>query len=112
MGPQGAAPLIGNELRGAVVPFYGGVADERGGRDVHSIHRPSEQGRFLNSRNSMTLHFYSPSTDAEAIDLLASSPVPLDPPTQHRYRTPAHLVDTFGTGRRRPSWVWAVRDDV
>lgn len=60
----------------------------------------------------MTLHFYSPTTDAEAIDLLLSSPAPLDSPTQRRFRTELHLLDAFGTGRRRPEWVWAVRDDA
>lgn len=59
----------------------------------------------------MTLQFYSPATDSEAIDLLASSPVPLDSPTQQRFRTELHLLDAFGTGRRRPDWVWAVRDE-
>ncbi|MFC6705277.1 GNAT family N-acetyltransferase [Flexivirga alba] len=59
-----------------------------------------------------TLHFYSPTTDVEAIDLLASSPTPFDSPTQRRLRTELHLLDAFGTGRRRPEWVWAVRDDT
>lgn len=60
----------------------------------------------------MTLHFYSPTTDVEAIDLLMSSSVPVDSPTQHRFRTDLHLLDAFGAGRRRPDWVWAVRDDT
>lgn len=60
----------------------------------------------------MTLHFHSPSTDAEAIDLLTSSPAPLDSPTQHRFRTELHLLDAFDTGRRRPEWVWEVRDEA
>ncbi len=59
----------------------------------------------------MTLHFYSPTTDDEAIGLLTSAAVPLDSPTQHRFRTDMHLLDAFGTGRRRPDWVWAVRDE-
>jgi GNAT superfamily N-acetyltransferase len=60
----------------------------------------------------MTLHFRSPTSAAEAIDLLMSSPVPLDSPTQHRFRTELHLLDAFGTGRRRPQWVWEVRDET
>lgn len=59
----------------------------------------------------MTLHFHSPATDAEAVDLLLSSPAPLDTPTQHRFRTELHLLDAFSTGRRRPDWVWAVQDE-
>jgi ribosomal protein S18 acetylase RimI-like enzyme len=58
-----------------------------------------------------SLHLFSPSSVDEAIDLLASSPAPVDSPTQRRIRTLGHLTDTFDSGRRRPSWVWAVRSD-
>jgi hypothetical protein len=59
----------------------------------------------------MSLQFYSPASDDEAIDLLSASPLPVDSPTQHRYRSDLHLQDTFAKGRRRPAWVWAVRYD-
>jgi GNAT superfamily N-acetyltransferase len=59
----------------------------------------------------MSLQFYSPASADEAIDLLAASPLPMDSPTQHRYRSELHLQDTFASGRRRPAWVWAVRYD-
>lgn len=51
--------------------------------------------------------FFSPSTVEEAVRLLSTSPLPCDAPTQHRYRSQAHLHDAFATGRRRPEWVWA-----
>jgi ribosomal protein S18 acetylase RimI-like enzyme len=57
------------------------------------------------------LHVFNPASLDEAIDLLASSPLPVDSPTQRRIRTDVHLIDTFDSGRRRPSWVWAVRHD-
>jgi ribosomal protein S18 acetylase RimI-like enzyme len=41
--------------------------------------------------------------------LLAASALPVDSPTQRRFRTGLHLTDTFVSGRRRPAWVWAVR---
>jgi GNAT superfamily N-acetyltransferase len=55
------------------------------------------------------LHLFSPISDDEAMALLAASAVPVDAPTQHRFRTALHLTDTFTSGRRRPAWVWAVR---
>ena len=57
------------------------------------------------------LHYFNPATATEAIDLLAASPLPVDSPTQRRIRGEAHLRDTFDSGRRRPTWVWAVRHD-
>lgn len=57
-----------------------------------------------------TPHVYHPSTVAEAVDLLSTSPLPIDSPTQRRLRTELHLVDAFAKGRRRPEWVWAVGD--
>lgn len=53
--------------------------------------------------------FFQPATNEAAKALLAASPSPFDSPTQHRYRSTAHLDDTFSQGRRRPEWVWAVR---
>ncbi len=57
------------------------------------------------------LQFFHPASVAEAITLLAASPLPVDSPTQRRIRGLTHLHDTFGTGRRRPAWVWCVRHD-
>ena len=57
------------------------------------------------------LQFFHPASVDEAIALLAASPVPVDSPTQRRIRSDDHLQDTFGSGRRRPAWVWAVRYD-
>src|SRR3954447_26442774 len=55
------------------------------------------------------LQFFHPASVDEAISLLAASPLPVDSPTQRRIRGDAHLRDTFGSGRRRPAWVWGVR---
>jgi ribosomal protein S18 acetylase RimI-like enzyme len=55
------------------------------------------------------LQFFHPASVGEAIALLAASPLPVDSPTQRRIRGAAHLQDTFGSGRRRPAWVWGVR---
>jgi GNAT superfamily N-acetyltransferase len=57
------------------------------------------------------LQFFHPASVEEAIALLAASPLPVDSPTQHRIRGEAHLLDAFGSGRRRPEWVWGVRRD-
>lgn len=57
------------------------------------------------------LQFFQPASVDEAVALLATSPLPVDSPTQHRVRGHDHLDDTFGSGRRRPEWVWAVRRD-
>ena len=57
------------------------------------------------------LHVFHPASVDEAIALLAASPLPVDSPTQRRIRGDTHLRDTFGSGRRRPSWVWCVRYD-
>ncbi|MFZ2014542.1 MAG: GNAT family N-acetyltransferase [Nocardioides sp.] len=57
------------------------------------------------------LQFFHPASIDEAISLLAASPMPVDSPTQRRIRGADHLVETFRTGRRRPAWVWAVRED-
>ena len=59
----------------------------------------------------MTLEVFRPSTAAEAIEILAASPIPFDNPTSHRYRTSGHLARAFASGARRPEWVWAARDD-
>jgi len=55
------------------------------------------------------LQFFHPASVEEAITLLATGPLPVDSPTQHRIRGDLHLLDAFGSGRRRPEWVWAVR---
>jgi len=55
------------------------------------------------------LQLFHPASVEEAITLLAASPMPIDSPTQRRIRGATHLNDTFGSGRRRPAWVWAVR---
>jgi ribosomal protein S18 acetylase RimI-like enzyme len=55
------------------------------------------------------LQLFHPASVDEAIALLAASPMPVDSPTQRRIRGAMHLKDTFGSGRRRPAWVWAVR---
>lgn len=55
------------------------------------------------------LQFFHPASADEAITLLAASPLPVDSPTQRRIRGVTHLRDTFGSGRRRPAWVWAAR---
>ena len=55
------------------------------------------------------LQFFHPASVDEAVTLLAASPLPVDSPTQRRIRGLTHLRDTFGSGRRRPEWVWGVR---
>ena len=55
------------------------------------------------------LQFFHPASAEEGIALLAASPLPVDSPTQRRIRGALHLHDTFGSGRRRPAWVWGVR---
>src|SRR5215468_12041421 len=58
----------------------------------------------------MSFEIFQPASVDEAIDLLSSSPLPFDSPTQHRFRTLQHLEYAFAEGRRRPEWVWAARD--
>ncbi len=55
------------------------------------------------------LQFVHPASVDEAVSWLAASPLPVDSPTQRRIRGLTHLHDSFGSGRRRPAWVWAVR---
>jgi ribosomal protein S18 acetylase RimI-like enzyme len=57
------------------------------------------------------LQYVHPASVDEAISWLAASPLPVDSPTQRRIRGLTHLHDSFGSGRRRPDWVWAVRAD-
>lgn len=57
-----------------------------------------------------SLTFYHPASDAEAHALLSASPMPVDSPTQRRIRSDANLAEYLAAGRRRPAWVWAVRD--
>jgi ribosomal protein S18 acetylase RimI-like enzyme len=54
--------------------------------------------------------YFHPGSVDEAIALLSHASLPVDSPTQRRIRGEAHLRDTFRSGRRRPAWVWAVRD--
>ena len=54
-------------------------------------------------------HVVHPSSVDEAISWLAAGPLPVDSPTQRRIRGLSHLRDSFGSGRRRPAWVWALR---
>lgn len=56
-----------------------------------------------------SLQFFHPDSDDDAIALLEASRPPVDSPTQQRIRGELHLLHTFGTGRRRTDWVWAVR---
>lgn len=58
----------------------------------------------------MSYDIFQPVTSDEAIELLSASPAPFDSPTQHRYRSLDHLEYAFDADRRRPEWVWAVRD--
>ncbi|MDN5767020.1 MAG: GNAT family N-acetyltransferase [Humibacillus sp.] len=55
---------------------------------------------------------FSPTSMVEAVNVVADLAPALDSPTQHRLRTRRHLEDTFGSGRRRPEWVWAARDST
>lgn len=59
----------------------------------------------------MTLTIAQPGSIDEAMAWLATSPVPFDSPTQHRFRSPEHLKPAFEHGQRRPEWVWAARED-
>lgn len=60
----------------------------------------------------MTSHDLVQATNAQdAIDLMLSAPMVFDSPTNHRLRDRAVLERAFSTGRRRPEWVWAARDD-
>ncbi len=56
-----------------------------------------------------SLEIFCPASVPEAISILETSPMPVDSPTQRRYRTSAHLATTFASGRRKPEWVWAAR---
>ncbi len=56
-----------------------------------------------------SLEIFCPASVDEAISILETSPMPVDSPTQRRYRTRAHLSTTFASGRRKPEWVWAAR---
>ncbi|MEO6998364.1 MAG: GNAT family N-acetyltransferase [Terracoccus sp.] len=53
---------------------------------------------------------FHPTSVEEAVTIVAGLAPPLDSPTQHRVRTRQHLDDVFGSGRRRPEWVWACRN--
>ncbi len=56
-----------------------------------------------------SLEIFCPASVHEAISILETSSMPVDSPTQRRYRTSAHLNTTFASGRRKPEWVWAAR---
>lgn len=56
-----------------------------------------------------SLEIFCPASVQEAISILEASPLPVDSPTQRRYRTSAHLTTTFASGRRKPEWVWAAQ---
>jgi ribosomal protein S18 acetylase RimI-like enzyme len=56
-----------------------------------------------------TIEIFCPASVDEAITILETSPMPIDSPTQRRYRTSTHLNTTFGSSRRKPEWVWAAR---
>src|SRR5512137_1834425 len=56
-----------------------------------------------------SIEIFCPASIQEAITILETSPMPVDSPTQRRYRTSAHLSTTFASGRRKPEWVWAAR---
>jgi GNAT superfamily N-acetyltransferase len=57
----------------------------------------------------LDLHFFHPASVAEAHDLLATSPMPIDSLTQRRIRSESNLSEYFTSRRRRPEWVWGVR---
>lgn len=57
-----------------------------------------------------SIEIFCPASAQEAIGILETSQMPVDSPTQRRYRTSAHLNTTFSSGRRKPEWVWAARD--
>jgi ribosomal protein S18 acetylase RimI-like enzyme len=56
-----------------------------------------------------SLEIFCPASVHEAIAILEKSTMPVDSPTQRRYRTSDHLSTTFASGRRKPEWVWAAR---
>jgi len=56
------------------------------------------------------IEIFCPASIPEAITILETSPLPVDSPTQRRYRTRTHLNAIFAAGRRKPEWVWAARD--
>jgi ribosomal protein S18 acetylase RimI-like enzyme len=56
-----------------------------------------------------SLELFCPASVHEAITIVETSLMPVDSPTQRRYRTSAHLSTTFASGRRKPEWVWAAR---
>jgi ribosomal protein S18 acetylase RimI-like enzyme len=56
-----------------------------------------------------SLEVFCPASVHEAITILETSSMPVDSPTQRRYRTSTHLSTTFASGRRKPEWVWAAR---
>lgn len=56
-------------------------------------------------------HLVQATTCQDAIDLMLSAPPAFDSPTNHHLRDRALLERSFAPGRRRPEWVWAVRDD-
>ncbi len=56
-----------------------------------------------------TLEIFCPASIQEAITILEAIQMPVDSPTQRRYRTRDHLNTTFSSGRRKPEWVWAAR---
>jgi GNAT superfamily N-acetyltransferase len=58
---------------------------------------------------SSALQFFQPTSVAEAHALLAASSLPVDSTTQRRIRSDESLSRYFGSGLRRPEWVWAVR---
>lgn len=55
-------------------------------------------------------HLVQPTTAQDAIDLMLSAPLAFDSPTNHRLRDRHMLERAFDAGRRRPEWVWALRD--
>ena len=56
-----------------------------------------------------SLEIFTPVSIHEAIAILEKSTMPVDSPTQRRYRTTDHLTTTFASGRRKPEWVWVAR---
>ncbi|MEL4505887.1 GNAT family N-acetyltransferase [Luteococcus sp. H138] len=60
----------------------------------------------------MTSQYLVQATTAQdAIDLMLSAPLAFDSPTNHRLRDRTLLERAFASGRRRPAWVWAARDE-
>ncbi len=56
-----------------------------------------------------SLEIICPASVQEAISILQMSLMPVDSPTQRRYRSSAHLNATFASARRKPEWVWVAR---